>query len=85
MKNIVRRRESNLVEAITFEGTLTIEDGNTSAVSCSFDIDANYPYTWENGFECVRTDVELPDGYTIGGEWLLINDGDSYRWEESPE
>jgi|13_taG_2_1085334.scaffolds.fasta_scaffold12758_2 hypothetical protein len=85
MKNIIRRRESNLVEAITFEGIITIDNETTSAVSCSFDIDENYPYTWENGYECIRTDVELPEAYTVGGEWLLIDDGDSYRWEASPE
>ena len=82
MNNIIRRRESLVVDAITFHGEITISEDATTAVSCSFEIDENFPYTWENGYECVRTDVELPDGYTGGGEWKLIEDGDTYRWEQ---
>ena len=82
MNNIIRRRSDFVVDAITFEGIVTIASGSTTAVSCSFDIDENYPYTWENGYECVRTDIDLPDGYVGGGEWYLFDDGDSYRWEQ---
>lgn len=82
MKNIIRRRGNYVVDAVTFAGVITITEDNTTAVSCSFDIDENFPYTWTNGYECVRTDIDMPDAYTGGGEWKLLGDSGSYTWEQ---
>ena len=80
MINIVRLRDTQVVYAIVSEGTLTISEGGSTYDGDIFEIDAEYPYTWENGYECVRADIEIPENW-YGGTHKLTGSEGSYSFE----
>lgn len=78
MINIVRNRDTKIVYAVVSDGNLVIAEGTTTYDGDIFTIDSEFPYTWENGYECVQAEVEVPEEwhgskYTFdAGVWTLV-------------
>jgi len=79
MINVIRSRDTKVVYSVVSEGTVVIsEDGTTTYDGDIFVVDSEFPYTWENGYECVRVETELPEDWHGGkytfdaGTWTLV-------------
>lgn len=78
MINIIRNRDTKIVYSVVSDGNVVIADGTTTYDGDIFTIDSEFPYTWENGYECVQAEVELPEDwygskYTFdNGTWALV-------------
>jgi hypothetical protein len=80
MINIIRMRDTQVVYAIVSEGTLSITEAGTTYDGTIFTVDAEYPYTWDNGYECVRTEIEVPEGW-YGGTHKLVGSEGNYSFQ----
>ena len=76
MINIIRMRDTEVVYAIVSEGTLTISEGTTPTYDGTiFTVDETFPYTWENGYECIRAEIEIPENWSGATHKLTGTDG----------
>jgi hypothetical protein len=78
MINIIRNRDTKIVYAVVGGGNVVITETETTYDGDVFTIDSEYPYTWENGYECVQAEVEVPEGWYgskyafDNGTWTLV-------------
>jgi hypothetical protein len=80
MINIIRMRDTQVVYAIVTEGIVSITETETTYDGDIFEVDENYPYTWVDGYECIRAEIEVPENW-YGGTHKLVGVDGAYSFE----